>query len=301
VWQEPGRRRFIPTHQRPIGYVFQEASLFPHLSVRRNLEYGWRRTAETARRVVFDEAVGLLGIERLLEREPARLSGGERQRVAIARALLTSPRLLLMDEPLSALDEKSKAEIIPYLERLHDELAVPVLYVSHSIDEVARLADHLVLLERGEVRAAGPLGELFARLDLPIARSEEAEVVLDTVVAGRDEAFELTWLDFPGGRLSFYCGLPAVGERIRLRIYARDVSIALTERDDSSILNTLPAKVLEIADLDPARQLVKLAVGPEGGSTSSMLARITRKSRVHLGLEPGKRVFAQVKSVALAR
>jgi molybdate transport system ATP-binding protein len=300
TWQDDGRDLFLPSHRRPLGYVFQEASLFPHLSVEKNLAYGWKRVPVAERRVDYARTLVLLGLERLLERRPDGLSGGERQRVAIARALLTSPRLLLMDEPLSALDGSSKAEILPYLEHLRDQLDIPVLYVSHAVEEVARLADQMVLLEAGQVRAVGPVDQLFARLDLPIARSEEAEVVIDTRVVGRDDEFALTRLEFSGGQFAFYCGQRQVGERVRLRIYARDVSIALTRRDDSSILNVIPARVVEIADIDPARQLVKLATGPEGEG-AVIIARITRKSVVHLGLEPGKPVFAQVKSVALVR
>ena len=179
VWQDSHNDLFVPVHKRALGYIFQEASLFPHLSVRANLEFGLRRIALKERRVDMAHATQLLGISHLLERAPKNLSGGERQRVGIARALLTSPRLLLMDEPLAALDSQRKREIMPYLERLHAELDIPVLYVSHSQDEVARLADHIVLLSEGKVLASGPIGETLARLDLPLARGDDAGVVVE--------------------------------------------------------------------------------------------------------------------------
>ena len=294
IWQDDSIGIYLPTHRRPLGYVFQEASLFPHLDVRRNLEYGWKRIPATQRRVGFDQAVELVGIGPLLARDPARLSGGERERVAIARALLVSPDLLLMDEPLAALDLASKRDILPYLERLHDELSIPVLYVSHSPDEVARLADYMVLMDRGRSVASGPLKELLARLDLPLAHGDEAGVVIDTVVGEHDEAFHLTRLDFAGGAISVARQPHALGHRMRLRIHARDVSLALERHSDSSILNILPARVVEIVDENPAQVAVRLDAGGV-----PLLARITRKSSALLGLEPGMAVYAQVKSVAL--
>ncbi|MHB9101675.1 MAG: molybdenum ABC transporter ATP-binding protein [Sulfuricella sp.] len=294
IWQDDSKGIYLPTHRRPLGYVFQEASLFPHLSVRRNLEYGWKRIPATQRRVGFDQAVELVGIGPLLARDPARLSGGERQRVAIARALLVSPDLLLMDEPLAALDMASKSDILPYLERLHDELSIPVLYVSHSPDEVARLADYMVLMDRGRSVASGPIKDMLARLDLPLAHGDEAGVVIDTVVGEHDETYHLTRLDFAGGAISVARQPHALGHRMRLRIHARDVSLALERHGDSSILNILPARVAEIADENPAQVAVRLDAGGV-----PLLARITRKSSALLGLKPGMAVFAQVKSVAL--
>ncbi len=294
IWQDDSKGIYLPTHRRPLGYVFQEASLFPHLDVRRNLEYGWKRIPATQRRVGFDQAVELVGIGQLLTRDPARLSGGERQRVAVARALLVSPDLLLMDEPLAALDLASKRDILPYLERLHDELSIPVLYVSHSPDEVARLADYMVLMDRGRSVASGPLKDMLARLDLPLAHGDEAGVVIDTVVGEHDETYHLTRLDFAGGAISVARQPHALGHRMRLRIHARDVSLALERHIDSSILNILPARVVEIADENPAQVMVRLDAGDV-----PLLARITRKSSALLGLKPGMAVFAQVKSVAL--
>ncbi|MGA9663265.1 MAG: molybdenum ABC transporter ATP-binding protein, partial [Pseudomonas alloputida] len=186
VWEDSTRGHFQAPHLRPVGYVFQEASLFPHLSVRGNLAFGWRRVAPAERKVSLDQACQLLGIGHLLDRRPATLSGGEAQRVGIARALLSSPRLLLMDEPLAALDGPRKREILPFLERLHDELDIPLIYVSHAQDEVARLADHLVLMEQGRAIASGPIGETLARLDLSLAQGDDAGVVLEGTVVGHD-------------------------------------------------------------------------------------------------------------------
>jgi molybdate transport system ATP-binding protein len=292
VWQDGPR--FVPAHRRPLGYVFQEASLFQHLSVQGNLEYGLRRTAPGQRRVGLDDAVDLLGIGPLLKRRTHGLSGGERQRVAIARALLTSPRLLLMDEPLAALDRAGKQEILPYLERLHTELAMPVLYVSHAADEVARLADYLVLLEAGRVRASGPLGELLTRLDLAREQGQEAEAVIEATVAGHDEAYHLSYLDFSGGRICVVRNRLAPGKTARLRILARDVSLTLERQHGTSILNIFPAVVDSLAEDGPAQMLVRLDVGG-----TALLSRVTRKSSGALELAPGRPVFVQIKAVAL--
>ncbi len=293
-WQDSARGVFLPTHRRPLGYVFQEASLFPHLSVRKNLEFGRKRVGGP-QRVALDHALELLGIGHLLERMPGGLSGGERQRVGIARALATSPELLLMDEPLAALDLKRKAEILPYLERLHDELDIPVLYVSHAPDEVARLADHVVLMENGRVVASGGLRETLARLDLPTAFSEDAGVVIEATVGEHDARYHLTRLDFPGGGVFVARRPEAPGARLRFRVHARDVSLARERVDGTSITNLLPATVTEIADADtPAHVLVRLEA--EG---TALIARITRRSLDQLQIEPGLRMWAQIKAVAL--
>jgi molybdate transport system ATP-binding protein len=293
VWQDAAV--FRPTWQRPLGYVFQEASLFPHLSVQANLQYGQKRVPAAERRVSLDQAVAMLDIGHLLTRKPERLSGGERQRVGIARALATSPRILLMDEPLAALDHALKQEILPYLERLHDELDIPVLYVSHAPDEVARLADHIVVMEAGRAVAAGPLTDTLARLDLPIKLGEDAGVVLDAVVAARDEEWHLAHMEFAGGRLWVRDnGLP-VGHRARVRILARDVSLARAPMTGTSILNTLPAVVVDsVEDAHPALTLVKLRVGE-----SPLLARLTKRSAHALEITPGQLLYVQIKAVAL--
>lgn len=294
TWQDEGR--FVPTHQRSLGYVFQEASLFPHLSVRANLEYGLKRTPAAERKVSLEQVVEWLGLNHLIERgNPAKLSGGERQRVAIGRALLTSPRILLMDEPLSALDSASKQEILPYLERLHRDLEIPVLYVSHSLDEVARLADHLVLLQQGKVIASGELHETLSRLDLPTAHFDDAGAVIETAVTQHDEKYHLTRLDFPGGQLWVGRVEQPFGTRVRARVLARDVSIATQPPHGTSINNVLNARIDEIRDEGPDKVVVRMTVG----ESQVLLSRITRRSRDHLALMTGMYVCAQVKSVAL--
>jgi molybdate transport system ATP-binding protein len=297
VWQDDATRRFVPTHRRAIGYVIQEAALFPHLDVRANLAYGQKRIAPAARRIALDQVVELLGIGALLPRRPDTLSGGERQRVAIARALATSPQLLLMDEPLSALDAQRKAEVLPYLDRLHGELGIPIVYVSHSIDEVARLADHLVLMDAGRVRADGPLPDMLARLDLPIAFGDDAGVVLDAVIGARDPHWHLARLDVAGGACALWsrdAGLPE-GRRVRLRVLARDVSLTRTPQTGTSIGNQLRGTIEAIADDEhPALALVRVRVGD-----APVVARLTRRSAHALELVVGMPVWAQVKTVAL--
>lgn len=297
TWQDSDRGIFLPPHKRALGYVFQEASLFAHLSVRANLEFGWRRIPREQRKVKLEQACELLGIAHLLQRQPQHLSGGERQRVGIARALLTSPRLLLMDEPLAALDSKRKNEILPYLERLHDELEIPVVYVSHAQEEVARLADYLVLLDGGRVQASGPIGAMLSRLDLPLALGDDAGVVIEGHVSAYDSAFQLMSVKLPGSALQMrvtHTGLQP-GSRLRLKVQARDVSFSLGAAADSSILNRLPATItgLRVADND-AHVLVSLDAG---GTT--LLARITRYSAHHLQLAEGVQGWAQIKSVAV--
>jgi molybdate transport system ATP-binding protein len=292
VWQDT--KRFVPTHQRPLGYVFQEANLFPHLSVQRNLEYGYKRLAEHDRQLALDQVVDLLGISTLLSRQTDSLSGGERQRVAIARALLTSPRLLLMDEPLAALDIKSKSEIYPFLDRLNRELAIPILYVSHSPDEVARLADQLVLMDKGKVLASGAIATMLTRLDLPLAHSTDAESIIEAKVISFDEAFHLTYLQFAGGQFTISGNDLVIGQSVRLRILARDVSLTLERQTDTSILNIFPVTVEELMEENPAQLTVRL-----NAQGATILSRITRKSATALGLEVGKEVYAQVKSVAM--
>jgi len=294
VWQDAARNLFVPTHRRAVGYVFQEASLFDHLTVAGNLEFGRRRVPADERRFAQADITELLGIGGLLNRRPASLSGGERQRVAIARALLTAPRLLLMDEPLAALDLKRKLEILPYLERLHDELSIPIIYVSHAPDEVARLADHLVLLDTGKVVASGALSETLARADLPQAFADDAGVVVATVLAGHGED-DLSQLDFADGSIFVARRPEAVGHRLRCRIHARDVSLALERPLASSILNIFQGTVQAIVPTDtPGHVLVQLQLG-----TTLLLARITERSRKTLQLGIGQRVWAQVKAVAL--
>jgi len=300
VWQDDAQRIFVPTHRRPLGYVIQESALFPHLDVRRNLDYGRRRIPAAERRIELDQVVELLGIGGLMGRRPDTLSGGERQRVAIARALATSPRLLLLDEPLAALDAARKAEVLPYLDRLHAELSIPVVYVSHAIEEVARLAHHLVLMEGGRVTAAGPVADVMARLDLPTARGEGAGVVLDAVVAERDARWQLARLQVGTGEAGDFSvwardhGLPP-GRAVRVRLLARDISLTRTRQSGTSIGNQLEGTVEQIADDEhPSLALVRVRVG-----ASPVVARLTRRSAHALALTPGMPVWAQVKTVAL--
>jgi molybdate transport system ATP-binding protein len=298
IWQAPST--FRKTHQRPIGYVFQEASLFSHLSVKRNLLSGAPRdlTASSHDGIGFDEVIELLGLAKLLERSSHNLSGGERQRVAIGRALLSQPKLLLMDEPLSALDRRTKNEILPFLERLHARLSLPVFYISHDMSEIERLADHLVLMQHGHVVGAGPLQALQSDPSLPLASARDAAVSLDATVEAHDAAYGLLTLRVAGGRLLVPAPPVAAGKRQRLRIAASDVSLARAAPDASSILNVLPARIVSKSMLGHGEVIVVLALGANG-SGAQLLARITLRSWDLLGLAEGLNVFAQVKSVSL--
>ena len=292
IWQD--ENHWIPIHKRPLGYVFQEASLFDHLSVIGNLRYGRKRVADP-QQVSLEQAIELLGIGHLLDRKPDRLSGGERQRVAIARALAVSPRLLLMDEPLAALDHKRKRDILPYLERLHRELEIPIIYVSHSPDEVARLADYIVAMEDGRVLAQGPLSETLTRTDLPFKIGEDACAVIETVIGKVDSNWHLARVDFPGGNLWFRDPGLAVGSKLRVRVLARDVSIALYPPQKSSIQNVCQGKVVAIGnDEHPGLAIVQVQVGE-----SKLVARLTKRAVAYLNLQANQEIWLQVKSVAL--
>ena len=296
VWQDGGR--FVPPHRRAVGYVFQEASLFPHLSVAGNLRFGLRRARGEAR-IGLEEVIDLLGIEPLFHRPTTMLSGGERQRIAIGRALLAQPQLLLMDEPLSALDRFSKEEILPYLERLHAALSIPMLYVSHDIAEVERLADTLVLMEQGRVRAAGPIADLLANPALPLIRMPNPAAVLDGRVVATDPVYGLSQVEVPGGRLMVPGNLGTPGTRCRLRIPASDVSLGRGMPEDTTILNALPARI-EGAEEGVGHQMtVRLSLGAQGGG-AAVLAGISRLSWDRLHLKPGETVVARLKAVALA-
>ncbi|MDB6052307.1 MAG: Molybdenum transport ATP-binding protein ModC [Pseudomonas sp.] len=297
IWQDSSNGIFLAPHKRALGYVFQEASLFPHLSVRGNLEFGLRRIAHQPCKVELKHATELLGIDHLLDRRPDKLSGGERQRVAIARALLTRPRLLLLDEPLAALDAKRKSEILPYLERLHDELDIPMLYVSHSQDEVARLADHIVLLSKGKALASGPIGETLARLDLPLAMGDDAGVVIEGIVSAYDADYQLLTVRLPGSDMTVRVAHApmGIGKTLRFKVQAKDVSLNLQPDGQSSILNSLQVSVTgEVPADNAAHVLVRL-----DAAGIPILARVTRYSRDQLRLYPGQQLWAQIKSVAV--
>ena len=303
TWQDSARGIFVRTHQRPIGYVFQEASLFQHLSVRQNLMFGARRAGDAPAddALSFDGIVDLLGIGHLLDRSPAALSGGERQRVAVGRALLSRPRILLMDEPLSALDRMTKEEILPYFERLHKSLAMPIVYVTHDIGEVARLADTMVLLDKGRVVASGPLAELQTDPSLPLIAAPEAAVMIEGRVDSIDEVYALTSFAVPGGVLIVPGRQGAKGVVRRLRIAASDVSFTRTAATDTTILNCLPARIVAVDGHANEEQVNIIAALGGDGKGARIAARITRKSLDALTLAPGTPVFAQIKSVALVK
>ncbi len=292
-WQQG--RQTKATHERAVGYVFQEASLFDHLTVAGNLRYAWRRVPAASRHISQNEAIEWLGLGELLARYPDQLSGGQRQRVAIARALLGSPQLLLLDEPLAALDSTSKAEIMPYLQRLPGQLQAPILYVSHTLEEVAQVADHLLLLEQGRSLGQGPLNDMLTRLDLPLASAASAAAVLQARVDSYDADYHLLKVTTAAGSLHVpAAGMPA-GEQVRVRIAARDLLLSEAPLTGISALNSLPAIVLALAaDTDPAFSLIRLEHAGQ-----PLLARITRKSAEQMQLEPGTELQAIVKTASL--
>ena len=298
IWQD--EQIFVPPHRRALGYVFQEANLFPHLSVLRNLQYGYQRSPATSPTLPWDEVIELLGLARLLERSPRRLSGGERQRVAIGRALLSQPEVLLMDEPLASLDRFSKAEILPYLQRLHAELSLPMIYVSHDLQEVEQLADQMILLQQGQIVAQGELSQLLADPGLPLSHLPQAAVILEGTVQQWDDRYGLTELKVEGGTLRLPQKLGILGSRHRLRIQATEVGIGKGREDiHASFLNALPARIVGFEVYGEAQLTVFLRLG-ERGEGAQVLCRITRKSWDHLQLKSGEEVQALVKSVALA-
>lgn len=300
VWQDSMSGSFRAPHERHVGYVFQEASLFPHLSARDNLLFGARRVPEGEARLRFEDIVALLGIAPLLDRSTTALSGGERQRIAVGRALLSQPRILLMDEPLSALDRLTRDEILPYFELLHELLDLPIIYVSHDFSEIERLADTLVLMDKGRVVASGPIQELQLDPRLPLLASPQAGVVIEGEIVGTDPEFKLTEVDISGGRLFVPGDQGNVGELRRLRIVASDVSLSRSEPQSSTILNTLPVQVRNVdVDGEGAQASVIVSLGHDRDDGRRLAARITRKSLVALGIRPGDRIFAQIKSVAL--
>ncbi|MEC8472618.1 MAG: molybdenum ABC transporter ATP-binding protein [Pseudomonadota bacterium] len=285
----------LPAHQRPVGFVFQEASLFEHMSVAGNLEFASKRAPERLGSEQIQEIKEFLEIDQLLPQKPAQLSGGERQRVAIARALLVRPQLLLMDEPLAALDQTRKREILPFLDRLKSELDLPIIYVTHALDEVTRLADDLLIMEEGRVKASGPVDEVLTRLDVPRLLGEEAGAVVEGSVTERDSQWQLLRLDFNGGHLWLRDSGESIGQCVRIRILARDVSLSIADEQASSILNRLPARVIDMAgDTDRAMLMVRLSMGE-----TILLARISKKSASQLKLHQNQRLWVQIKSVAV--
>jgi molybdate transport system ATP-binding protein len=294
VWQDSTRRIFAPPHRRRIGYVAQAPGLFEHLDVAGNLEFGWRRAGRPAQ-LNREDLIDQFGLRALLDRRVGALSGGERQRVAIVRALLSDPALLLLDEPLAALDGAAREDLLGRLGALHDRLAIPMIYVSHAIDEVARLADHILLLDAGRVVGEGPLNAMVTRLDLPPALIEAAGAVIEGVVTAHDPVDHLTELTFEGGVLLLPRDRANIGERLRCRIGARDVVLAAERQTGSSALNQLACRVIALGDADhPSQCLVQLDAGG-----TVLLARITRRSARVLALKPDSQIWAQVKATAL--
>jgi molybdate transport system ATP-binding protein len=300
VWQDDRRRIFVPPHKRGVGYVFQDARLFPHLNVAANLRYAERRSrpAQTGIGIGFDDVVEALDLAPLLDRETAALSGGERQRVAIGRTLLARPQLLLMDEPLAALDGRRKAAILPYIERLPATFGVPVLYITHAIAEVSQISQHMVLLSDGGISANGPVTEIMERLDLyPMTGRFEAGVVLDARVVAHDAGYRLTDLDVAGQRMVVPALDLPTDATLRLRIRARDVSLATARPDGISIRNILTGTIAEIAE-EPETAFAEVLIDLGG---AHIRARVTRYSVADLALAPGRPVFALIKSVAIDR
>jgi len=283
----------VPPHEREIGYVFQEPRLFRHLTVRGNIEYGMRRR-QSSNGPGLDEVVALLGLERLLERRTGELSGGEAQRVAIARALLRAPKVVLMDEPLASLDEARKLEILPFLDRLHAESSVPIIYVSHNIDEICRLCDHLLVLENGRIVANDELQAVLLRMDVPGLSGDAAGAVINGEIKEYDSDYELTLVAFSGGGLWLPGNIGTIGDSLRLRIKATDVSISRERPNQSSILNLIDVVVDEVQDAQGPTQLLRVSAGQD-----DLIARITRRSREELNLQPGDNVVAQVKAAAV--
>ena len=295
VWQDEERGLCLPLHKRPIGYVFQEPRLFPHYNVRANLLYGYKRVPVEERCIAIDQVVEILGIGHLLERRIHNLSGGEQQRVAIGRALLTSPKLLLLDEPLASLDIQRKRELVPFIKRLHKELCIPVVYVSHAINEILQLADRAVFLKEGKVVGSGALNEV---LTSPEFRrnfgSLRIGAVLDTRVANHDRDYGLTRLEFKGQSMFVTLQPVTIGESVRVHILSNDISLVLGPTDSpTSVLNILEATIVEVRENNQSSVDVLLDIG------APLVASITKKSLATLGLKPGQQVFAHIKAVAL--
>ena len=291
IWQDS--ENFVLTHNRQIGYVFQDTTLFDHLNVQGNLDYGMKRSSNIEKEFI-DSILNLLDIKILLNRSTAQLSGGEKQRVAIARALLIKPKILLMDEPLSALDIKRKQEILPYLDALHNDLDIPIIYVTHSPDEASRLADYLLLLDNGQVIGSGPINNMLTRFDLPMSHGSEATSLVEAKVISREKEFDLMHLEFPGGEFIVPDNKLAIGSNVRLRVSARDVSLTKEKQIDTSILNIFPAIVDEMSPEGKAQIMVRLKI-----KEITLLTLITKKSAKVLNLKNGSKVFAQIKSAAI--
>jgi len=294
IWHDEAGGIFLPPEQREIGYVFQEGALFPKMTVQKNLLFGYRRTRRDQRTESVDRVIDLLGLRSLLERYPHSLSGGEKQRVAIGRALLNQPRLLLMDEPMASLDADHKKEILPYLENLQRNFRIPIIYITHDREELARIANYLVVVENGRVVTAGPLNTVLTDLSLLMTREQEAAATIEATVSEQDRSYFLTRLSFVGGDLSVNWIDREPGSPVRVRILAKDVAIALQKPEQTSIINVLPAIIESMQVHGRGRMMVRLDLGG-----ARVLARITQKSQQRLDLKTGDAVFALIKTVAL--
>lgn len=293
IWQND--QLFLDAHKRELGYVFQEASLFPHLNVQQNLEYGLKRSGQKDSKNL-EEIINLLGIRELLKRRPCKLSGGEQQRVAIARALARSPKLLLLDEPLAALDDERKNEVLPYLEKLNQKLGIPIVYVSHSKEEVARLADYVLILEDGKVLAYGSVSEIFSRIDLNLSQKDDRFCIIEGTIIRIEKQYNLATVGFDGGEIIKTANDFKIGDSVRLKIKASDVSLTLMKQEGTSILNILKSKILSISTLNETDSLIRLKIGK-----SILLSRVTKKTVSQLNLFEGKEVFSQIKAVVALR
>lgn len=292
TWQDDELDIFLPPHKRPVGFVFQEMTLFPHLSVMGNLQFALKRSREN--HMDLDQVVSFTGIEQLLDRNIQKLSGGEKQRVALARALLTNPQLLLLDEPLAALDQPSRMELIPYLENLQERYSFPIIYVSHSLSEVTRFADHVVLLSAGKVKGTGKLSQIFAQTDFDLQPADDPLSVIETTVVGYDEEDHLIRVKFEGGEFLLPREDFPVGQKVRVAVHARDVSLTLQAPTQTSILNILNTVVEDVIEADRTRVLVKL-----NAKGTTLFALITRRSARSLNLQGGSKVYAQIKAISL--
>ncbi|WP_394183237.1 molybdenum ABC transporter ATP-binding protein [Marinomonas posidonica] len=296
TWQDD--QTFLPTHQRPIGFVFQDTSLFPHLTVQQNLHFAIKRAKQKKQRFDYQDVLSLMNLKPLLERYPNQISGGEAQRVAIARAMLSQPSILLMDEPLSALDNRLKQDILPYLEKVCLATDIPILYVSHSLDEVSRLANHILVIEQGKLVESGKASDLLSQLDSSFANHQDASVLISGKVIEQNADWQLSTIRLGRQSIVFAQGDEVLGETVRLRIQARDVSLSLTHSDQSSILNRLSAVIddLQQEANNPSMTQVRLLI-----DDTPIVSRITSFSAQKLGLSIGMSVIAQIKSVALCR
>ena len=285
----------IPVNLRAIGMVFQESRLFPHLKVRENLLYGYKRTPLNSRRLHLEDISRVLSLEKLQERSIGKLSGGEKQRVALGRALLTSPKLLLMDEPLAALDAQRKTEIIPFIRKVEKELSIPIIYVTHSMSEVLQLVDTMVILKDGKVVKYGPVGKVFSDIQLRESIGDEhSGAVLNTRVLEHDTSYGITRLDFMGQELSVPIQDISPGQVLRVHIHSKDVSLATQPPEGlTSVLNILKTKVRKIGEN------VGYSVDIELDAGRPLLATITRKSLSNLNLRPGQSIYAYIKAIRM--